>query len=374
MATTRQIAWLCAFRGVSTRRIVDRDGYAWHDRRLLIGRWLHAARLSVRSVLLGLVGAGAILAAPHSGWSAGQPGLGDDVAKIVSTPSAEVAFDTPRRFVTLMESSTKRQRLYGAGDILPDPKGSDGEYQITHIEEQRLQLSSLRGRKVIWIAVGDVVPGRPGWWIIGTPILRMVEYRYVRTGGPLDSEPRVVELAEDRARLEVDIPLTVSASPATRTTARATSRPAPQTSEAGRKFENTLLGRVRVKPTADDSYEINAADLNAALEHGVQLLAETWPKVWPSASTQRGVSLDIQSPIADGTLGPRGFRVTSPNLAERGGVQVGDLIVGVNGQPVNGFADVYRVYSQMQRDPNLSVIQLDLVRQGQRLTKTYRVR
>ena len=74
------------------------------------------------------------------------------------------------------------------------------------------------------------------------------------------------------------------------------------------------------------------------------------------------------------TLGPRGFRVTSPNLAERGGVQVGAVIVAVNGQPVNGFADVYRVYSQIQRDPSLSMIQLHLERQGRQITKTYRIR
>jgi membrane-associated protease RseP (regulator of RpoE activity) len=260
------------------------------------------------------------------------------------------------------------------GDILPDPKGSGGEYQIKEIEEQRLRLSDLRGRKSFWIAVGDVVPGRLGWRIAGMPVLRTVEYRYVPTGGPLEAEPRVVELREDRASLEVDIPLTVSSSPQTGTAARATSVPALQSPEAARKFENTLLGRVRVKPTADDSYEINASDLNAALERGVQLLAEAWPRVWPSGSSQLGVSLDIQSPIADGTLGPRGFRVTSPNLAERGGVEVGDVIVGVNGQPVRSFADVYRVYSQVQRDPSLSIIQVDLERQGQHLTKTYRIR
>jgi len=285
-----------------------------------------------------------------------------------------VVFETPRHFVALLEPSTKLQRLYGAGDIIPDANGPGGEYQITQIEKGRVQLSRLRGGKATWIAVGGVIPGRAGWRVIGTPSLRMVEYRYVRTGGALDAEPRVVELGEDAARLEVDISLTVSASPAVASAVGATSMPAPPSPEAGRKFENTLLGRVRVKPTADDSYEINAADLNAALESGVQLLAEAWPKVWPSGPVRGGVSLDIQSPIADGTLGPRGFRVTSPNLAERGGVQVGDLIVGVNGQPVNGFADVYRVYRQMQRDPHLSLIQLDVVRQGQHLTKTYRIR
>ena len=142
----------------------------------------------------------------------------------------------------------------------------------------------------------------------------------------------------------------------------------------GKEFEHTLLGRVRVTPTAEDRYEINAADLNAALGHGVQFLAETWPRIWPSVSSQYGVNFDVQSPIADGTLGPRGFRVTSPKLAERGGVDAGDVILGVNGQPVKSFSDVYRVYSQMQRDPHVSIIQLDLERQGQRLTKTYRIR
>ena len=348
----------------NNRRVVESGGRA--PRR--------AVRKSLRWSLLWLVGAGAILAAPCSGGTAGRAGPAGDTPGTASAPSAEVAFDAPRRFAVLLEPSTKLQRIYGAGDTIPDPKGPGGEYQITQIEKGRLQLSGLRGGKAVWIAVGGVIPGRAGLRVIGTPSLRVVEYWYVRTGGPLDAEPRVVELGEDRALLDVDIPLTVSASPPVVPAVRAASLAAPPSPETGRKFENTLLGRVRVKPTADDNYEINAADVNAARESGVQLLAEAWPKVWPSGSFRGGVSLDVQSPLADGTLGPRGFRVTSPNLAERGGVQVGDLIVGVNGQPVNGFADVYRVYRQMQRDRNLSLIQLDLVRQGQPLTKTYRIR
>jgi len=364
MATVWQITSLCECLGSRNRRVVESGGR---------GR-LRALHMWSRWALLWLVGVGAILAASDSGWSAGKAGPPDDVAGILPAPSAEVVFDPPRRFAAVIEPSTKRQQLYGVGDILPDPKGFGGDYQIKEIEERRLRLSDLRGRKAIWIAAGEAVPGRPGWRIAGTPVLRTVEYRYVPTGGPLEAEPRVVELREDRASLEVDIPLTVSSSPRAGPAARATSVPALQSPEAARKFENTLLGRVRVKPTADDSYEINAADLNAALEQGVQLLAEAWPRVWPSVSSPHGGSLDIQSPIADGKLGPRGFRVTSPNLAERGGVEVGDVIVGVNGQPVNGFADVYRVYSQVQRDPNLSVIQLDLERQGRHVTKTYRIR
>jgi hypothetical protein len=330
--------------------------------------------VGIRCAVLGLAGAGAILTAPHSGWTAPQAQPAEDAPGVASIPTAEVTFAAPRRFAAMVELSTGRQRLYGTGDIIPDAKGPGGEYQILQVEQGRLQIGGLRGGKAIWVAADGAVPGRAGWRVIGTPSLRTVEYRYVRTSGPLDPEPRLLEWNEDHARLEVDIPLTVSGSPAGGMTARPASIPAPPSAEAGRKVETTLLGRVRIKPTDDDNYEINAADLNAAMERSAQLLAEAWPRVWPSGYSRGGVSLDIQSPIADGTLGPRGFRVTSPNLAERGGVQVGDLIVGVNGQPVNGFSDVYRVYSQMQRDPNLSIIQLDLVRQGQHLTKTYRIR
>jgi hypothetical protein len=285
-----------------------------------------------------------------------------------------VTFESPRRFAVVVESPTQHQRLYGVGDILPAGKGDSGEYQVMQIEEGRLQLGDPKTHKTIWVAVGGAVPGKSGRRVAGMPVLRAIEYRYAATGGSLDAEPRVVELREGHASLEVDVPEMASAPPASGPAGRPTLLPPLESVEARQRLKRTLLGRVRVTPTGDESYEINAADLNAALERGVQLAAEAWPKVWPNASSRHGISLHVESPIADGTLGPRGFRVTSPNLAERGGVQVGDVIVGVNGQPVNSFADVYRVYSQMQRDPSLSVIQLDLERQGRHLTKTYRIR
>lgn len=288
--------------------------------------------------------------------------------------TAEVSFDVPRWFATVMDPSTTRLRLYGVGDVLADPKGVGEGYRIRRIEEHGLQLGDLPGHKAIWVRSGSLIPGRPGWRLTGTLCLRVVEYRYVPTGGPLDAEPRVLELRGDHAALEVDISTTAPASLVSPSERREVDLSSAGRAAGGTGFEHTLLGRVRVTPTAEDSYEINAADLNAALAHGVQFLAETWPRIWPSASSQYGVNFDVQSPMADGTLGPRGFRVTSPKLAERGGLDAGDVILGVNGQPVKSFADVFRVYSQLQRDPHVSIIQLDLERQGQRLTKTYRIR
>lgn len=374
MATAWQATWRSVCRHLPDMSVVHRDVTARQLRRPPRRGRRRATWAGIRRAVLGLAGTGLILAGPCFLWTAAHARPVEDVPGIAPTPTAEVAFAAPRRFTAIMEPATRLQRLYSVGDMIPDGKGSGGEYQILQIEEGRVQIGTPRGGKTIWVSVGGTVPSRAAWRVIGTPSLRMVEYRYVRTSGPLDAEPRVVELHDDHAYLEVDISPTVMASPPVGAAGRKMPTPAAPSGEGGRTFENTLLGRVRVKPTADDTYEISAADLNTAMEQSAQLMVEAWPKVRPSGYSQGGVSLDIQSPIADGTLGPRGFRVTSPNLAEQGGVQVGDLIVGVNGQPVNGFSDVYRVYSQMQRDTNLSVIQLDLVRQGRHLTKTYRIR
>ena len=302
-----------------------------------------------------------------------EPGPASARPKTTAVATAEVGFDAPRPFVVVEEPLSSLRRLYAVGDILADPNVPGRAFQVRRIAAQSIQLAGVPGGAVIRVAKGGVIPGQQ-WRVVATPVLRSIEYRYVPTGGPLDVKPRVVELREDYAALEVDTPSSVSAPPRVGMAGPAPSAPVAAPPEKTREFANTLLGRVRVRPTVEDNYEIDAGDLDAALERRAQLLAETWPKVWPTGSPQSGIGLQIQSPIADGTLGPQGFRVTSPNLAERGGIEVGDVIVGVNGQPVNGFADVYRVYRQLQRDATLSVIQLDLERQGRHLTKTYRIR
>ena len=141
-----------------------------------------------------------------------------------------------------------------------------------------------------------------------------------------------------------------------------------------RGLDATLLGRVRVAEKSPHAYEVSAADFQAALDHGGQVLAEAWPTIRPLVSLGEGVSLKVQSPVAEGVLGPRGFRVTSPNLAARAGIQVGDTILAVNGQGVNTFVDLYRLYQTVTRDPQLSLIEVSLERQGVPVTKTYRIR
>ena len=144
--------------------------------------------------------------------------------------------------------------------------------------------------------------------------------------------------------------------------------------QLARRLDKTILDKVRVKPAGPDTYEISAADAQMALDHGGKILMDAMATIRPMLSLDQGMAFRVQSPVADGVLGPRGFRVDSPNLAKRAGIETGDVVVAVNGQPITGFSDLFQLYQQAKRDPGIAVIELNLQRQGQPLTKTYRIR
>jgi hypothetical protein len=337
----------------------------------------------VRWLLLGLVVAGTIVALTLEARSAERQGMAPGPRQSQPQPvdvvhtnqhRAEVTFASPQRFVVVTEMRSKRQRLYGTGYVLTDPADPGHAIVIQRIERARVQLRDSRARLVVWVAEGQPIPRLADRWITRIALLRGIDYAYVATVRSIDAEPRLLEIRGNRALLEVDSsppsPPMAAASPRESGAVGAVSR-IPNLS---RKLDATVLGRVRVRETGPHAYEVSAGDLREALDQGGQVLADAWPTLRPMLSLQNGVGLQVRSPVADGILGPQGFQVTSPNLAERAGIEVGDVILSVNGQAVNSFGDLYTLYQQVQRDPHLSSVQVTLARHGVQMTNTYRIR
>ncbi|HTU00599.1 MAG TPA: hypothetical protein VMG58_02240 [Candidatus Sulfotelmatobacter sp.] len=280
-------------------------------------------------------------------------------------PTLEISFATAQRFAIITELRNSRQRLYAVGDCIADPREPTRRVQIQQIESTRLQLRDSQTQRVLWITEGAVVPGFPSRRFAGTATLRGIDRRYVATVAPLDPEPRLLHIQGDRALLEVDVP-----SP----------RPLaarPRSGEAVSRPKLRDLGpfeRVRIKETQPDNYEISSAELRDALNHGGRLLAEEWPQVAPLVSIQTGISLQVKSPVAEGTISPHGFRVTDPRLVGQAGIQAGDVILSINGLAVNSFGDLFLLYMQAVRQSHLSDVEVQLERNGALVTKIYRVR
>jgi hypothetical protein len=289
-------------------------------------------------------------------------------------PRAEVTFATPQHFAVITEVGSKHQRLYGVGDTFVDPLDAGHGVTIQRIERGRVQVREARTQRAVWVAEGNRVPGFADRRVKRTVLLSGLDYQYVTAGSSLDSEPRLLDIRGNRAALEVDVPPPRPVTAVTWPLASAATGVEDQIPALSRKLDATLLGRVRVREAGPNVYEVSATDLQNALDHGGQVLAEAWPTVWPLVSLRDGVSLQVRSPVADGVLGPRGFRVTSPNLAERAGIEVGDVVLAVNGQAVNSFGDLYSLYQKVQRDSPLSTVELSLERQGVPVTKIYQIR
>jgi hypothetical protein len=290
-----------------------------------------------------------------------------------SAPTAEVTFAAPQYFALLSEPKAKR-RLYGKGDLIPDGRGADRGFVVEGIDPTGFRVREMRTQKSFRVAVGAPLPGEGRLLLTETVLLDGVTYHYVTVKERLDLEPRVLQIRGQRAWVEVRSTLSqpvVTAAPAR--AARPT-RPEEHVLQTENRLDATVLGKVRVHETGRDAYQISAADVRMAMNHAERVLLEAWSSVRPMLSWDNGVNFRVQSAVADGVLGPRGFKVTSPNLAERAGIAMGDVILAVNDQPINGFTDLFRLYRQVKADPRLSVVQLRLERQGELVTKTYRIR
>jgi len=292
-----------------------------------------------------------------------------------STSSAEVTFPAPQRFAIVGEPHGKRRRLYASGDIVPNVKVAGQGYLVEEVLADGLQLRDTRSQKSVRMGVGVVIPDTGGRRLEGTVLLDGVEYRYVTGAAAPDPEPRLLQVRERRAQLEVDASasqVVASAAPS------APSAPPPSENEVPlqlqQRLDKTILEKVQVKPAGRDTYEISAADVQMALEHGGKILMEAMATVRPMLSLDEGINFRVQSAVADGVFGPRGFRVDSPNMAQRAGIEAGDVVTAVNGQPINGFGDLFRLYQQAKSDQSVSTISLDLQRKGQPMTKMYRIR
>jgi hypothetical protein len=290
------------------------------------------------------------------------------------SPTAEVTFATPQRFAIVSEPRASTRRLYTSGDFLPDPKAAGQGFIVDRLYTDGLQIRDTRGQKTFRVEVGGVIPGSGGRRLEGTVLLDGVEYRYVNAGGTSDPEPRLLQIRERRGHLEVDI-----TGPRIVAVAAPSTQPVPppladRPLQLEQRLDKAILERVRVKPAGPDTYEINAADAQMAFDHGGKILMEAMTTIRPMLSLDQGMNFSVKSAVADGVLGPRGFRVVSPNMAERAGIEAGDVVLAINGQPIDGFADLFRLYQQVKRDPSISVVELNLQRQGKLMTKTYRLR
>jgi hypothetical protein len=309
---------------------------------------------------------------------------GQDPLVTLGASSAEVRFPTPVRHAILLRKPEEIRTVYARGDVLFHPQDPTQSLTVERVEPAALVVRKGPRGRAQTLRVGSSLPGFPELTFSGTVLLEQLHYRYQVVDRPGHPDPVLVALEGTRAVLQVEVsrrtwlPAQPAPSPAPPRGTQAdegTAPPAPPPTPPGRALlDGDLLEKVRVREAGPGLYEVNAGDVEAVMENTGRVLADLAPLVLPTLTLKTGLQYQITSAAGDGVLTGRGFTLTAPKLAARAGLQAGDTILSVNGQPVDGFAGLYRIFQGVRQDPALRTVQVEVERRGTRLTQTYRIR
>jgi membrane-associated protease RseP (regulator of RpoE activity) len=134
------------------------------------------------------------------------------------------------------------------------------------------------------------------------------------------------------------------------------------------------LAAIPIVSVGPGIWEVAAEDVRVAMQSGEAIIAHALQESRLQLSPNVGIGLEVRTPLADVRLDRRGFVITSPNLARRAGLEIGDRILRVNDVPIDGFGALVQAYRRIKSDPSIRVVQLLVERDKMPLSLTYRVR
>ncbi|MFB3817356.1 MAG: S8 family serine peptidase [Candidatus Methylomirabilales bacterium] len=321
---------------------------------------------------------------PRPAWIAGAlalavalspfPGTGhaslktDRSTATLTDSSAEVLFREPIRYAVFVREPDRTRHLRAKGDSLLS-REPQRFVKIERVEPKGIVYRTEAGGPLSRLRAGLEVPELPGFFLQDTVLLEHLSYRYRRVDRISNPDPVLVLLDGSAAVLEVEtLPRPVPGPPGQ---AEAPAAPAPGARAA---LDEALLSRVRIQPLGPEEYELHRGEMRVILDNAGQVLGDLKPFVLPVLSLHTGLQFKIRSAASDGILGRRGFEITSAKLAGRAGLEAGDVILSVNGRAVDGFSSLFQIYQELKRDTATPRIDVELERDGRRLTKTYWLR
>ena len=270
----------------------------------------------------------------------------------------KVRLSETTRFALIRDPAAGRLSLYRDGEAIFEGEKPLPVGKIVAVRDETLLLSLPDGQTVEIVRGGKLpVPDR---LIFVRSILLDTLHFQVRSGptAATSNEYAVVDIVGRRALLERRAASVLGGSPFA-----VEEIPLPE-----------LVDRTAFDKVAPGTWQVPA---HAVKQIGGQvgpLLAEALSSATPRLTTGYGIALHMDTSLGTGTLDRRGFLIGYGRLARRAGLEVGDRILFVNGQPVNSVGGLYRIYRSLTSDSSLSEVKVVINRDNQMQTLTYRIR
>lgn len=277
----------------------------------------------------------------------------------------EVKLPTPTMYAMLRHPDG-RGTLHAAGEAVFRPGRPSSSIVTVVVERVTAGQLTLRdsARDVRHVVKpGQALPGLGGLIFVRAVVIEELEYRYRAVDGAPKPDRAVIALEGSRARVDVEVH---------RRRGGPTERLADYRSQGDFspvRDPIETLSLIPVERTGPTTYAVREGYW-LAIQWATSQLAAT---VRPSFFLEGGPGVSVASPMAAGELNARGFAVTDPRLVGRLGLEAGDIIRRVNGQPIDGMTGPLQLMSQARRS-RPSTVSVEVERRGRPLTLTYRLR
>lgn len=317
-------------------------------------RWLAAFTF----VMLGIL---------PSGLAASAKGIPPPPGSDGQTTILGISDFSPPAWMAVLSDPQGIRFLVGAGDPIFHSRNPRPIGIVQSVLPDGLTMTRAEGSGVC-VAPGHRLPDAGELIFRGVTLVKTQEFRHRVVGRGsrriLDGELYLVEVRGTRAILQRDVELPS-------TMAQPTSAPQPASPTA---LMEQRLAAIRIVQAGPRKWEVNAKDIRTAMESGEAIVNYALAESRIDISRDRGVGLELKTPLADVRVDSQGFQITSPNLASRVGLQVGDRILQVNDTPIDGLGALVRAYHKIRSDFSIQTVNLRLERDAQRLSFTYRIR
>ncbi len=293
----------------------------------------------------------------------------------------EVRLPQATRFAILRDQGTGHLGLYRDGEAVFRGEESVLLGKIVAVLDHALVIA-VPSQQKIEIPQGAEMPGPHGLIFVRSALIDTLRYQ-VRFGvaATPGGDYTLLGIVGRRAILQRDAgpgqdqatadPLVVPEPPrgSNRVHGPGGPRPAPETGTLAELVDRTSFTEV-----APDTWEVPRQSVKQFGNHLGPLLTETLRSASPTVTMKGGVGLKLHNSLGSGTLDRRGFKIGYAKMAQRTGLEVGDRILFVNGQPVNSIGGLVRIYRKLKSDPNLSEVNVVIKRGEEVKTLRYRFR
>jgi len=288
----------------------------------------------------------------------------DDIVAIVE--------DKKGSLYAIFEIDGSKKKLYTKGDIIYSKDDMNKCFRIDDIKEDEIILKEVNSKDEIFTLKKNQKIPVDGSEIVFKKTIEtdVIQYRYKDSKSNGSSVPDFSVASTDKTGIILEREYTEDF-----------------TKEEDKIFDDTELNKksreiikaeafeaIQIKKVKEGLWNVDKKSAEAAINNAGGSLFSVIKRVRPRFRLSEGFYLKFNCELGKFVLNRQGFLIDNLALAklgEKAGIKRGDLILSVNGRPVNTLYGLYKSYKDVRSGKGVKVVKINIIRNEKEETLVY---